>query len=159
MATPMGRLLEEVSRDHFPHPPATPEEIEEFERRVGWKLDPDLRAFYLHCNGARLFKTPTDCPYGFLPLSKIIRARAAIFGKRNDNDAHGPASVYAICDVQDGNYVLVDVSRQESGRYPIIDGDHEAWPDPAYREQIAHSFSDFLEEVLRSKGRQFWLAR
>jgi hypothetical protein len=50
MATPMSRLLEEVSRDHF-HPPVTPEEIEAFEQRVGWTLDPDLRAFYLHCNG------------------------------------------------------------------------------------------------------------
>jgi hypothetical protein len=31
MATPMKRLLEEVSRDHFPYPPATPEQIEAFE--------------------------------------------------------------------------------------------------------------------------------
>ena len=44
-------LLEGVSRDHFPRPPATPEEIEAFEQRVGWPLDPDLRAFYLHCSG------------------------------------------------------------------------------------------------------------
>ena len=34
----MSRLLEEVSRDHFPYPPATPEEIEEFEQPVGWRL-------------------------------------------------------------------------------------------------------------------------
>jgi hypothetical protein len=33
-----SHLLEEVSRDHFPNSPATPEEIEEFERRVGWQL-------------------------------------------------------------------------------------------------------------------------
>ncbi len=62
LATPMSRLLEEVSREHFPHSPATPEEIEEFEQRVGWKLDPDLRAFYLHCNGAELFKRLPDAP-------------------------------------------------------------------------------------------------
>jgi hypothetical protein len=67
--------------------------------------------------------------------------------------------VYALCDVQDGNYVLVDVAHQEDGRYPLIDGDHEAWPDPAYCEQIASSFSEFLEAALRSKGRQFWLQR
>jgi hypothetical protein len=154
----MKRLLEAISRDHFPSPPASPEEIEEFERRMGWRLDPDLRSFYLHCNGARLFKAPTDCPYWILPLSKIVRARVAMFGKRNDDDAHGPASVYALCDVQDGNYVLVDVAHQENDRYPLIDGDHEAWPDPAYCEQITHSFSEFLEKALRSMGRQFWLA-
>jgi hypothetical protein len=62
MATPMNRLLEEVSRDHFPYPPATPEEIEEFERHVGWKLDPNLRAFYLHYNGAELIERLPDSP-------------------------------------------------------------------------------------------------
>ena len=75
MATPMSRLLEEVSRDHFPYPPATPEEIEEFERRVGWKLDPDLRAFYLHCNGAELIKRLPDTPYQMLSLCRRSSGR------------------------------------------------------------------------------------
>jgi hypothetical protein len=30
MATPMSSLLEEISREHFPYPPATPEEISSF---------------------------------------------------------------------------------------------------------------------------------
>jgi hypothetical protein len=94
MATPMSDLLEEVSREPIPHPPATPEEIEEFERRVGWMLDPDLRAFYLHCNGAALLRWP-DSPYEILPLSKIVRARVAICGE--DDDKWGPASMYAFC--------------------------------------------------------------
>ncbi len=157
MAMPMSRLLEEVSREHFPYPPATPEEIEVFEQRVGWKLDLDLRAFYLHCNGAELFKRLPDAPYQVLPLSQIVRARVAI--RREDDDQWGPASMYALCDVQDGNYVVVDVARQQNGRYPLFDGDHETWPDPAYCEQIASSFSEFLEEVLRSKGRSYWLGR
>ena len=152
----MSLLLEEVSRDHFPHPPATPEEIAEFEQRVGWRLDPDLRAFYLHCNGAELFKRLPDAPYRILPLSKIVRARVAIFGKKNDDDAHGPASMWAICDVQDGNYLLVDVAQQENGRYSVIDGWHEAWPDPKYCDQIATSFSDSLERALRD-GQAYWL--
>jgi hypothetical protein len=66
MAIPMSRLLEEVSREHFPHPPAMPEQIEEFERRVGWKLDPDLRAFYPHCNGAELIER-LHTPYPSAP--------------------------------------------------------------------------------------------
>jgi len=155
MATPMSSLLEEVSREHFPYLPAAPEEIDTFERRVGWKLDPDLRAFYLHCNGAELIERPPDTPYRVLPLSKIVRARVAIYGE--DDDKWGPASVYALCDVQDGNYVLVDVARQENGRYPLFDGDHEAWPDPAYCKQVARSFSEFLEKVLRTRRRLYWL--
>ncbi|OJT18206.1 SMI1/KNR4 family protein [Archangium sp. Cb G35] len=157
MAMPMSDLLEDVSREHFPYPPATPEEIEEFERRVGWQLDPDLRAFYLHCNGAELFKQRPGCPYRILPLSEIIRARVAIYDE--DDDQWGPASVYALCYVQDGDYVVVDVGHQENGRYPLVDGWHEAWPDPKQCGQIASSFSEFLEKALRSKGRQFWLKR
>lgn len=157
MATPMSSLLEEVSREHFPYPPAAPEEIDAFERRVGWKLDPDLRAFYLHCNGAELIERLPDTPYRVLPLHKIVRARVAIYGE--DDDKWGPASVYALCDVQDGNYVLVDVARQENGRYPLLDGDHEAWPDPAYCKQVARSFSAFLEQVLRTRRGLYWLGK
>nr|WP_233261936.1 SMI1/KNR4 family protein [Vitiosangium sp. GDMCC 1.1324] len=153
----MSRLLEEVSRDHFPYPPASPEELKAFEQRVGWRLDPDLRAFYLHCNGAELIKQRPDCPYRILPLSEIVRARVAIRGE--DEDKWGPASMYVLCYLQDGDYVILDVSRQDNDRYPLTDGWHEAWPDPKYCEQIASSFSEFLEEALRSKGRQYWLAR
>jgi hypothetical protein len=155
MPMSMSTLLEELSRDHFPRPPATPEEIGDFERRMGWRLDPDLRAFYLHCNGAELFKPLPETHYRILSLSEIVRARVAIFSEDSDED--GPASQYAICDVQTGDYVVVDVSRQHDNRYPLMDADHENWPDPTYCEQIANSFSEFLEKALRSKGRLYYL--
>ncbi|HLL03370.1 MAG TPA: SMI1/KNR4 family protein [Myxococcaceae bacterium] len=63
----MRGLLEDVSRRHFPYAPATPAEIEAFERRVGWSLDADLGAFYLHCNGAELFERRPDTPFRILP--------------------------------------------------------------------------------------------
>ena len=154
MDTPFDRLLEEVSREHFPNPPATPEEVEEFERRVGWTLDPDLRSFYLHCDGAALIQR-LDSPYEILALSKIVRARVALRGK--DDDSRGPASMYALCYVRDSNYVLMDVSRQVEGRYPLIDGDRETWPNPEYCTQIASSFSEFLEQVLRTRRSLYWL--
>ncbi len=155
MTTPLVTLLEEVSRSHFPYPPATLAQVVEFEQRVGWTLDPDLRAFYLHCNGAEFFKRLPDSPYQVLPLAEIARARVAMRGE--DSDKWGPASMYTLCDVQDGNYAVIDVSRQENGRYPLIDGYHEAWPNPEYCERIANSFAEFLEKVLRSKGRLFYL--
>lgn len=154
MATPMSALLEEVSREHFPNPPATLREIEEFERRVGWSLDPDLRSFYLHCNGASLIQQ-RDSPYEVLPLSGIVRARVAI--RREDTDEWGPASMYAFCYVRDGNYVVLDVSRQVEGRYPLMDGIHEAWPDPQYCKQIASSFSEFLEQALHTRRSLYWI--
>jgi cell wall assembly regulator SMI1 len=155
MPAPISSLLEEVSRDHFPYSPATPEEIEAFEQRVGWRLDPDLRAFYLHCNGAELIERLPDAPYQILPLTEVVRARVAIYGE--DDDKWGPASVYALCDVQDGNYVLVDVAREENSRYPLIDGFHETWPNPDYFRQIASSFSEFLEQILRTRRNLYWI--
>ena len=155
MSASLSSLLGEISRDHFPYPPATPEQVEEFERTTGWRLDPDLRAFYLHCNGAELLKQRPDCPYRILSLSEIIRARVAIYGR--DEDRYGPASGYTLCYLQDTDYVVVDVSKQNDGYYPLFDGWHETWPDPKYCRQIASSFSEFLEQVLRTRRPAYWL--
>lgn len=121
---------------------------------MGWRLDPDLRAFYLHCDGASLLRSP-DSPYQLLPLSRIVRARVALYGR--DEDRWGPASVYAFCSVRDGNYVLLDVSQAEDGRYPLFDGDHETWPHPEYATRIARSFAEFLEQVLTTRRPLYWL--
>jgi cell wall assembly regulator SMI1 len=152
--TKMDHLLEELLRHHHPEPPASLKEVDAFERRMGWKLDPDLRTFYLRCNGARLFKR-IDTPYRFLPLSEIVRGRLTIYGL--DDDEHGPASWFDICRVHDGNCIVIDVAEPHEGYYPIIDGFHEAYGDPVECRQIADRFSDFLERALTSQGRQFWL--
>jgi hypothetical protein len=149
-----NHLLAELARDHFLNPPATAEQIAAFEHRVGWRLDPELRAFYLRCDGADLFKRP-DSPYRILPLTQVVRARVAILGE--DDDQCGPASWYAFCALHDSNYVLVDTSSTPDGRYPIIDGYREMFPNPEYCRQIAGSFSEFLAGALRSQGNWFWL--
>ncbi|WP_257459895.1 SMI1/KNR4 family protein [Archangium lipolyticum] len=148
------RLLEKLSRHHFPNPPATLAEIVEFEQRVGWRMDSDLRAFYLHCNGAKLFEQP-DSPYRILPLDKIIRARVAMRGE--DSDEWGPASWYVLCDLHDNDRILVNVDRTLNARHPIIDGWNEGFSHPEDCKQIAGSFSEFLEAALSSGGRKFWL--
>ena len=88
-------------------------------------------------------------------LAEIVWAREAIYGE--DDDKWGPAPMYTLCDVQDGDYVLVDVARPENDRYPLTDGYREAWPHPEYCGPVTSSFSEFLEKVLRSKGRLFYL--
>ncbi|RKH63454.1 SMI1/KNR4 family protein [Corallococcus aberystwythensis] len=158
----MTALLEEVSRLHHVHPPATPAQIDAFEQRMGWRLDADMRAFYLHCDGAELFGqwSPEygrviDPAFRFFPLAMIRRARVVMF--KDDSDRAGPASWYAACEVRDSNYILVDVSEQHDGRYPIIDGYREAFPDPYYCRRIADSFGEFLAGPLTSNEQWFWL--
>ncbi|WP_404366027.1 SMI1/KNR4 family protein [Corallococcus coralloides] len=150
----MSALLEEVSRLHHARPPATPAQLDAFEQRVGWRLDPDLRAFYLHCDGADLFDR-VDPAFSFAPLSELRRARIVM--SQDDTDRSGPASWYALCEVRDGNYILLDVSQQHDGRYPLRDGFREGFPDPSQCPRIARSFSEFLAGALRSNGRWFWL--
>ncbi|RKH01351.1 SMI1/KNR4 family protein [Corallococcus carmarthensis] len=150
----MKSLLAEVSRLHYPRPPATPEQIAAFETRMGWKLDEDLRALYLHCNGATLFAPLPDVNYHLLPLERIERARTAILGR--DDDSAGAATHYCVVDMQDGDYVLVDVAQQAGGSYPLLDAFHETYPEEAPR--IAASFEEFLEKALCSGNRSFWLS-
>ncbi|RYZ40960.1 MAG: SMI1/KNR4 family protein [Myxococcaceae bacterium] len=145
----MTALLDEVVRQHFPNPPATLEQLDAFEQRVGWRLDPDLHAFYLHCDGARLFDR-IDPAFTFLPLSQIHGAGVVM--RQDDTDRAGPSSWYAICEVRDSNYILLDVSQKQDSRYLIRDGYNEAFPDPVYCRQIAASFSEFLSGALRFHG-------
>jgi hypothetical protein len=152
--TDMHQLLLELSRSHFPNPPASPEQVAAFERTTGWRLDPDLRAFYWHCNGADLFQKP-DSPYRILPLHKIVRVRQAILGR--DADDAGPAAWYALCDVGDSDYVAVDTSSVEHDRYPLLDCFHETFTEPNSCTRIASSFSEFLKRALSSGGRIYWL--
>ncbi|MBN8233306.1 SMI1/KNR4 family protein [Corallococcus macrosporus] len=155
MPTTMQRLLAEITQHHFPRRPARPAQIAAFEERVGWKLDEDLRAFYLHCDGAALFKPWPDTNFWILPLDQVRRGRVVIQGR--DEDANGPPDWYALVDLQDTDFVLVDVS-QGQGPYPMRDGYHGTFPDLTYTKIIARSFGEFLEKALASGDELFWLA-
>ncbi|MFP2895556.1 SMI1/KNR4 family protein [Corallococcus sp. 4LFB] len=149
----MDQLLAEVSRLHFPNTPATPAQLAAFEARVGWDLDEDLRAFYLHCDGCTLFAPRADALYRVLPLAEIRRARLAI--RASDEDRDGAPSVFTLVDMQDSDYVVMDSAQREAGRYPLFDAFHETFPEEM--ERIASRFAEFLERALRSGNRAFWL--
>lgn len=148
----MDSLLAEFSRLHFPRPPVTPEQIATFEARVGWKLDADLRAFYLHSDGGTLFEEQPDANYRILSLAEILRARVAIMGR--DDDQYGAPSQYTLVDMLDTNYVILDVAQQAGGAYPLFDAWHETYP---VAKRIASSFAEFLERAMRSDGFSYWL--
>ncbi|MCP3102734.1 SMI1/KNR4 family protein [Myxococcus sp. K15C18031901] len=88
-------------------------------------------------------------------MKEIRRGRVLILA--DDTDKAGPRDWYAICEVRESNYILLDVSHQENGRHPIRDGYREMFPAPDHCPRIAASFAEFLSGALRSKGRWFWL--
>ncbi len=149
----MQRLLAELTRAHFPNPPATPEQIASFEALMGWRLDTDLRAFYLHCDGAALFSPRTEDPnYRLLSLAEIQETLVRV--RRRDQGAVEAASWYPVVDCQDSDYVLVDVARP-GGPYRLLDAWHETYPRQV--KQIASSFSEFLGKALASNDHLYWL--
>lgn len=74
-----------------------------------------------------------------------------------DTDEWGPPSWYVIADLPDSDRIIINVSEPHNGRYPIIDGFHEAMLVPEECKRIADSFSQFLEQMLRHQGQAFWL--
>jgi hypothetical protein len=144
--------LSTLRQRHYPGPPASNEEVAAFESRWGFKLDPDLATFYRACNGAKLF-APANTPFEIFPLDQIVRARVAIYGR--DDDSRGPPCIFAICDVEDGNYIGIDTSRLNDGCYPVVDLFHETFPQVT--KPIADSFGQFLRLALGSDGCHFWI--
>ncbi|ABF88233.1 hypothetical protein MXAN_0598 [Myxococcus xanthus DK 1622] len=145
-------LLTEISRAHFPHPPVTAARIAAFEAQMGWRLDDDLRAFYLHCDGAELFRRLPDANYSILSLEGIAAATPRL--RQRAQGASETASLYPLVDCQDSDFVLVNVANT-GGPYPLFDAYHETYPREV--RKIADSFSDFLERALASGDEFFWL--
>lgn len=147
----MHRLFDKISRKHFPNPPATPAQVADFEARVGWQLDTDLRAFYLHCDGATLFVPREEGPnYRILSLEEIPQLTARL---RRRDDTPVTAAWFPVVDCQDSDFVLVDVSKPAP--FPLLDAWHETYPLRV--RQIARSFSEFLEQALSSNDHLYWL--
>ncbi|WP_338866289.1 SMI1/KNR4 family protein [Myxococcus stipitatus] len=148
----LEQLLDLVVREHYPHAPATNAEIDAFEARAGWRLDAELRAFYLRMNGAELFRPLPDANYSILSLAELARARVRMRGA--DDDSWGPASWWVLVDCQDSDFLLVDVATP--GPYPLLDAFHETFPRV---RQVADSFSDFLRRALAGGDRLYWLQK
>jgi len=147
-------LIGEIKGSHFPNPPASGGQISAIEKKLGFELPGDLREFYSQCDGARLFKRE-DAPYWILPLDRLERTRVSITGE--DDDQWGPPSWYSFCDVQDGNYLAIDIATLKEDKVQVIDCFHETFRDPGYNQVIALSFSEFLRDALKSGGEHYYL--
>lgn len=155
MPSELDAILTEVRARHAANPAATAEEIAAFERRVGWTLDPEQRAFYLACDGAALFPSRGEARFRILPLSEIERARTAIFGR--DDDEWGGPGWWVVVDVLDGNFVMLHRDRRPGGLFTLHDCFHEAFLKPEAATMVATSWIDFLRRALASNGALYWL--
>jgi hypothetical protein len=150
---PLTHTLEAIRRKHraFPRAADVTDGILAFERRTGYRLPEDLCGFFAEMDGADLFKGRFVIP----GLSELVRVRIAIGGPGLDSDEYCPSSWYAICDVEDGNFLAIDLAPPGFGR--ILDCFHETFAVSGYRNVVAITFNEFLNDALNSHGRHYYL--
>ena len=123
------------------------DQLDAFENRTGFSLPSDLRAFYLKIHRAEIAGG-----YRLLPVEHFERTGSALQGVEWADSE--PPSWYAFCDVDDGDFVGIELERSVEGHHRIFDCDHE---DVSTRSVIAVSFSDFLQRALSAGGRLYYL--
>ncbi len=146
--------IERVKREHGHTPTTSAAGIERFEQRSGLRLPDDIRLFYMHCDGARLFGAEyvIPDPDGLLPMKMIM---SSAVGRPVDL----PASWYGICRTRSGDWAGVSFGGARTAGAPIL---HcyalDSGPATGYRV-VAENFTDFLGRALASSEHPFWHAR
>lgn len=153
----LDEVLVTITERHWPNPPASMNNIDETEGRLGFRLPNDMCLFYLRMNGASLF-SGRNAPFRILRLNELRRARVAIFGC--DSSEYGPASWIVFCALPDTNFVAIDLASNPDMAYRVRDCSHSGFPNEEYCDIIANGFTCFVSDVLNSDGNVlFWLRR
>ena len=143
-------LFAEIDELHFPEFCVDPSEIERFEKQLGKELPEDLKSFYRHYKSVKLFgQEGFSVIYRFVPISEIHPTRYDIFDDKSA-DLSRLDSWLTICDVQDGNYIAIDVNSNNGQEYNFIDCFHESFGEPGGCTVIAKSFTELLARALHS---------
>jgi cell wall assembly regulator SMI1 len=158
MSEMLQKLFAEIEQYHDSEPCQNPSEIDGVEEKYGYKLPADLKAFYRRYRYVGLFKQEWSeyrwYTYRFVAVSEIHSTRIDIFGE--DLDEYGPATWLTICDVQDGNYIAIDITSEKDGRFNYIDCFHETFAEPGHSKVVAQSFIELLERALHGGDEQFF---
>jgi hypothetical protein len=138
----------ETSHSFEPARAGAVDQLDAFEKRAGFPLPPDLRAFYL-----RIHRAEIAGRYQLLPVQLFQRTGCALHDDDEWEDSE-PPSWYAFCDVYDGDFVGIELERSAEGHNRILDCDHD---DISSRRVVAASFSEFLERALSADRHLYYL--
>lgn len=143
----MKHLIEEIKLRHEWHPPSDDieQQVSKFYKLTGLKLPEDVIEFYRSCGRTTLF----EC-YEIQPIENLLQVSMAIFGKEN----FCLDTLYAICDVMDGDWIGIELAKKSSAYGCIIDCDHEDIVEVAI---IASSLEELLSIFLESGPEKYWL--
>lgn len=140
---------------------ATAAKLVAWNRKTKLKLPPDFGRFLCEVGACTLHNSPDFQNGGqvhLLDLEHVVPLRPLVL----DEDADVPETWFAIADVNDGNYIVMDLSDADGERVDILDGFHETIPYEA--TIIARSFTEFLDRMMQDSaysiggggGKEFW---
>lgn len=145
-------LLQEISSnkccDIYPVK-GVPEYIEDED-----VLPADLLEFYRLCGGADLF-TSADFGVSIVSPDQFLPANPIIVGEKCEYDIS--SHWYIIADIGDGNYLTIDLHPNRLGT--CYDSHWDSHGVAGSSTVIAHSFTDLLERLFRSKGDHWYWYR
>jgi hypothetical protein len=122
----------------------------------GLLLPADVVRFYERVGGMVLHKDGRCGSWARIVTPREFnRIDAVILG--GEMFATGPFEYWhAIVDVQDGNYLAVDIGSEHSGK--CLDCFHETFAMPGYVSVVASSFTDLLLRMMKHiEDSAFWL--
>jgi cell wall assembly regulator SMI1 len=152
----LQNLFSEIERLHSWEACSNPGAVADLEQRLGCSFPDDIKAFYRRYDTVRLFADEHgDAAYRFVPAGEIHPTRKDVYGE--DSDEWGPGTWQTVCDVQDGNYIAVDIASQEGAYCNYIDCFHETFAMPGQSKIVARSFAEFLDRALHGGARLYWL--
>ena len=154
----LENLFSEIEKLHSFELADNPFEIDEFEKRFGYKLPDDLKEFYRRYKTVKLFDSEWGASYRFVPVNEMKITGYDIYGdSANPEEFLWPKSWFTVCDVLDGNYLSVDLSSRKGDECNYIDCFHETYGTPGESKVIAKSFRELLEQSLMRGKEQFYL--
>ncbi len=124
---------------------------ENLEEAYGVALPNDLREFVNLCNGVHLFEY-AECPIHILGLDRMHRSNTVIRGV--DGEGHPSYSWFLIADLENGDYVSIDLAPERSGKcYQSFWTTHSLVGQSPI---VATSFTDFLRRAIANGGDYYW---
>lgn len=151
----LEKLFAEIETAHHFERAADSTALDVLEAQLGCSFPKDVKAFYRRYHTVRLFESDMGPSYRFVPVNAMHQTRIDIFGP--DSDEWGPENWITICDVQDGNYIAIDIDSFDGESANFIDCFHETFALSEGHPIIAKSFTELLERALRSHRELFWL--
>jgi cell wall assembly regulator SMI1 len=152
----LEHLFAEIENNHVYEFTGSPLAINQFEKQSGYELPQDLKEFYRRYKTVSLFTGEFVTLYRFVPIEEIKITALNIYGNDCPPDFIEPKTWFTVCDLQDGNYIAIDLASKKDDQWNYIDCFHETYATPGWCKVIARSFKELLENSLKCGGDQVY---